>query len=627
MTTTRAGEVKPDSSAWHTYQRLWRIVYPIRWKLLFGALCAMGSSLMALGIPQVIQYLVNTSLGPHPAVRWVLVAALAVLLLGVGEAWLTYMRRVFALYPSVGVETGMRVRLFDKLLRLPVSFHDEWGSGQLLSRSMSDLSQVRRLVAFGSIMLVSNVFTIIVGLILMVRANPLLALVFLVISIPLALSAFRFNQRYTTLSRRSQDQSGDLATMIEQSVEGIRVIKAFGRGREMLADFTDQARDLLGTEVSKAVAEARFAMASILLPEIALGLALVIGIWECANGAMTIGQLSAYFATVTLVTGPVRQTGNILGNFVNTRTALDRHFEVMDAPVTIADPDDPVIIDPRAATGALRLRDVHFRYDDAPPRSPDVLAGVDLELRPGETVALVGVTGSGKSTLLQLVPRLYDVTDGAVEIDGIDVRRMRGADLHTLTSVSFEDATLFSQSVRDNVLLGAPPDADQEELLRVALHTADADFVYDLSDGVDTIIGEQGLSLSGGQRQRLALARAIAAQPRVLLLDDPLSALDTETEEVVTRRLRRVLNSTTTLISAHRTSTVALADRVALLDEGRIAAIGTHAELLASNDRYRWVIAYLEAEHAGPTLDELSAEVGPASATGAAESPAQGESR
>lgn len=627
MTTTRAGEVKPDSSAWHTYQRLWRIVYPIRWKLLFGALCAMGSSLMALGIPQVIQYLVNTSLGPHPAVRWVLVAALAVLLLGVGEAWLTYMRRVFALYPSVGVETGMRVRLFDKLLRLPVSFHDEWGSGQLLSRSMSDLSQVRRLVAFGSIMLVSNVFTIIVGLILMVRANPLLALVFLVISIPLALSAFRFNQRYTTLSRRSQDQSGDLATMIEQSVEGIRVIKAFGRGREMLADFTDQARDLLGTEVSKAVAEARFAMASILLPEIALGLALVIGIWECANGAMTIGQLSAYFATVTLVTGPVRQTGNILGNFVNTRTALDRHFEVMDAPVTIADPDDPVIIDPRAATGALRLRDVHFRYDDAPPRSPDVLAGVDLELRPGETVALVGVTGSGKSTLLQLVPRLYDVTDGAVEIDGIDVRRMRGADLHTLTSVSFEDATLFSQSVRDNVLLGAPPDADQEELLRVALHTADADFVYDLSDGVDTIIGEQGLSLSGGQRQRLALARAIAAQPRVLLLDDPLSALDTETEEVVTRRLRRVLNSTTTLISAHRTSTVALADRVALLDEGRIAAIGTHAELLASNDRYRWVIAYLEAEHAGPTLDELSAEVGPASATSAAESPAQGESR
>ncbi|MGO1424343.1 MAG: ABC transporter ATP-binding protein, partial [Brachybacterium sp.] len=360
-----------------------------------------------------------------------------------------------------------------------------------------------------------------------------------------------------------------------------------------------QAEELRRTEVRKATAIARFDMFMFMLPELALGIALLVGLHLTAGGSITVGQLASYFATATLVVGPVRMLGMLLGQAVNATTALDRHYEVMDSENTITTPESSTRVDPSAATGAVALHDVHFRYEDAPAHVPDVLDGANLEIRPGETMALVGVTGSGKSTLLQLVPRLYDVTSGMISIDGVDLRDMDLTDLRSLTAVAFEDATLFSDSVRENVLLGADrslSDEAAEELMHLALRTADAAFAYELPEGVDTRIGEEGMSLSGGQRQRLALARSIAAKPAVLLLDDPLSALDTKTEEIVTERLREVLAGTTTLIVAHRTSTVALADRVALLDGGRVVDVGTHTELMASSARYRWVIAYQEEE-------------------------------
>lgn len=581
-----------------TMRRLWTTVRPIRFRLYLGLLSAMTASIVALMIPQVLEFIVNR-LDTDATAATIWTGGAIVLGLGIVEASLIWLRRTFAVAPSTTVEKQIRVSFYKKVQHMPVTFHDGWGSGQLLSRMMSDINQIRRWIAFGMIMAVTNVVTVSVGLVLLVRSSAILALIFFLAAVPVVIIAYRFHRAFSVLSRLSQDQNGDLATTIEQSVQGIRVLKAFGRGPSALEGFTEQAEELRRTEVRKATAIARFDMFMFMLPELALGIALLVGLHLTADGSISTGQLASYFATATLVVGPVRMLGMLLGQAVNATTALDRHYEVMDSENTITSSESSTHVDPSAATGAVRLDDVHFRYEDAPAHVPDVIDGASLEIRPGETMALVGVTGSGKSTLLQLVPRLYDVTSGAITIDGVDVRDMDLTDLRTLTAVAFEDATLFSDSVRENVLLGADrslSEEEAEELLHLALRTADATYAYELPDGVDTRIGEEGMSLSGGQRQRLALARAIAAKPAVLLLDDPLSALDTKTEEIVTERLREVLRGTTTLIVAHRTSTVALADRVALLDGGRVVAVGTHTELMASSARYRWVIAHQEEE-------------------------------
>jgi len=581
-----------------TMRRLWTTVRPIRFRLYLGLLSAMTASIVALMIPQVLEFIVNR-LETDATAATIWTGGAIVLALGIVEASLIWLRRTFAVAPSTTVEKQIRVGFYAKVQHLPVTFHDGWGSGQLLSRMMSDINQIRRWIAFGMIMAVTNVVTISVGMALLIRSSAILALIFFLAAVPVTIIAYRFNRSFSVLSRLSQDQNGDLATTIEQSVQGIRVLKAFGRGPTALQGFTEQAEELRRTEVRKATAIARFDMFMFMLPELALGIALLVGLHLTANGNISTGQLASYFATATLVVGPVRMLGMLLGQAVNATTALDRHYEVMDSENTITSPEPSAHIDTSAATGAVRLHDVHFRYEDAPDHVPDVLDGASLEVLPGETMALVGVTGSGKSTLLQLVPRLYDVTSGAITIDGIDIRDMDLTDLRTLTAVAFEDATLFSDSVRDNVMLGADGSLSEEqaeELLQLALRTADATFALELPEGVDTRIGEEGMSLSGGQRQRLALARSIAAKPAVLLLDDPLSALDTRTEEIVTERLREVLRGTTTLIVAHRTSTVALADRVALLDNGRVVEVGTHSELMVSSARYRWVIANQEEE-------------------------------
>jgi ATP-binding cassette, subfamily B, bacterial len=295
---------------------------------------------------------------------------------------------------------------------------------------------------------------------------------------------------------------------------------------------------------------------------------------------------------------PMESIGFLFSFLLDARTATDRIFEVFDEVDTITDPATPKTL--REPRGELAFEGVHFRYQDAPEGQRDLLDGVDLVLRPGETMALVGLTGSGKTTLTTLPTRLYDVTGGRVTLDGVDVRDLTLAELRTHIGMAFEDATLFSQTVRENVLLGRedlePGSPEAERVMREALEVAQAHFVDDLPDGVDTVIGEEGLSLSGGQRQRLALARAVAARPAVLVLDDPLSALDVDTEALVEDALRRVLAETTALVIAHRPSTVMLADRVALLEDGRVTAVGTHSELLRESEHYRYVISSLEVE-------------------------------
>jgi ATP-binding cassette subfamily B protein len=330
--------------------------------------------------------------------------------------------------------------------------------------------------------------------------------------------------------------------------------------------------------------------AIVLLPEVGIAGQLLVGTFGIVNGTMTVGTLVAAVTIATYLRWPTDSIGWLLAETNQTASAADRYFEVMDEPRTVDDPPNPA---PPAvpARGLVKFENVRFRHSEG---GKEILRGVDLEVQPGETVALVGGTGSGKTTLTALVARLADVTGGRITIDGVDIASMALADLRTLVSMAFEEPVLFSASVRENIALGTvdASDAQVREALRIAQAT---DFVDSLPWGLDTRIGEQGLSLSGGQRQRLALARAIVGRPEVLVLDDPLSALDVHTEAEVERALREVLTGVTALVVAHRPSTVQLADRVAMLADGKITAVGTHSELLANNTAYRTLLSTLDA--------------------------------
>jgi len=579
--------------------RLIPFARPVAGRMVAGAASALAAALVALAIPIVIEAVVSGPIGSGEATL-IAVGASVVLVLGLAEAGLVWLRRWFILAPSTRIEYELRTRFTQRLERLPVAFHDRWQSGQLLSRMMQDISLIRRWLAFGLIMLVVNVLTIVVGTLVLFRWHWALGTVFLLCSAPLWYVGYRFEKQYGVLTRQSQDQAGDLATAVEESVHGIRVLKAFGRGAHALQKFTRQAESLRATELRKARAEGVIWFWLTMLPNTAFALCLLTGIMLASTGQLSVSELFAFFAMATVLRWPMESIGFLFSFLLDARTATDRVFEVFDEENTIVDPAEPATI--AAPRGRLVFEDVHFRYQDAPASQPDLLNGIDLALEPGETVALVGLTGSGKTTLTTLPTRLYDVTAGRVTLDGVDVRDLTLRELRTLISTAFEDATLFSASVRRNVLLGRddldPHSEEGERVLQEALEVAQAGFVHDLPDGVETVIGEEGLSLSGGQRQRLALARAVAARPAALVLDDPLSALDVDTEALVEEALRRVLADTTALIVAHRPSTVALADRVALLEDGRITAFGRHTDLLRDSEHYRYVISSLDEDDA-----------------------------
>jgi ATP-binding cassette, subfamily B, bacterial len=632
MPDTAPRDVQPHARGTiRTIARLYPFVRPALPRIVLGMIAALLAAVVSLAIPLVLQNLVDGPLSTGDGAQ-IWPAAVIVLVLGALEAGLILARRWFVLTPGTHVEATMRNTLYAKLQDLPVAFHDRWQSGQLLSRAMSDLGLIRRWLAFGIVLLVVNMLTVLIGFVVLFFWSWMLGLVFLVCSIPLWIYGFVFENKYSVVARRSQDQQGDLATAVEESVHGIRVLKAFGRGRHSLEKFARQAEELRGTEIEKARAIAGIWLWLLLVPDVAFALCLLGGVWLASTDQMTVGQLFAFFATATVLRWPIESIGFLLSMTFDTRTAVDRLFEVLDEENPITDPASPKHI--ARPEGRLKFDAAHFRYQDSPADVPDILNGIDLELEPGETMALVGLTGSGKTTLTALATRLYDVTGGAVRLDGVDIRDLTREELRSHIAMAFEDATLFSASVRENVLLGRPELGDGGEAndatalaswsgstpeerrrareaaagaaLAEALEIAQADFVSALPDGAETVVGEEGLSLSGGQRQRLALARAVAAKPAVLVLDDPLSALDVDTEARVEAGLRRVLATTTALVVAHRPSTVMLADRVALLENGRITAVGTHSHLLATNDHYRYVISSLDDDRASET-EEVNA--------------------
>jgi ATP-binding cassette, subfamily B, bacterial len=580
--------VPPNSSSRQQLRNLWRIrgyLKPYRWQYVRLVLAGMASTGVALAIPLIAQDVVDGPVAHHETKGLWALGALA-LAFGMAEALLNFYRRWAQSGSALGMETTLRNDLYAHLQRLPVSFHDGWQSGQLLSRVTTDLGVIRRFLSFGLIFLIINVVTFVTVMFLLLHLYWPLGLVVAASAVPLFVISQSFTARYNEASRKMQDEQGDVATLVEESAGGIRVIKAFGRRKHMAGQFSGRAQKLHDTAVGKTRMVARTWPRFDAVPSVTLAIVLVAGTWAVSTGHLTTGNLVAFVALQLMLIWPIDALGYIIANAQEAMTAADRVYEVLDTEPTIVDSPGALTVRPADVRGQVRFEGVEFTY---PGATRPILRGVDLEVRPGETLAIVGATGSGKTTLISLVPRLIDATAGRITIDGRDIRDITLDSLRSIVGVAFEEATLFSMSVRENLTLGHP-DATDEQIAE-ALSVAQADFVYDLPWGLTTRVGEQGLSLSGGQRQRLALARAVLGKPRLLVLDDPLSALDVHTESLVEEALERVLAGTTAILVVHRPSTVALADRVALINDGVIEAVGTHSELLATVPAYRHVLS------------------------------------
>ncbi|WP_349252137.1 ABC transporter ATP-binding protein [Brevibacterium sp. SMBL_HHYL_HB1] len=537
-----------------------------------------------LVVPMITGYIIDGPIAHRDlsALWW---PVLGVLVIGIAEAVGMWARRMVVAPVVAGWEVTWRSRLFDRLQYTSVAIHDSWESGQLLSRAVNDLSMLRRFFAFGLPFLLSTPIVLAVGSIILVLMQPVFGLIMIIMAVPAIIAVAVFEKRYRETSRRSQDTMGEVTTDVEESIQGIRILKSFGRSPWAAARFSLISQRLRALEIRKAKLDSWLWSVLLLLPTLAQAAIVAVGTWGVVQGWTTVGTVVAAVTISMVLRMPIEMLGFLLADALMALTAAGRYWEVIDLRHDITDADGRVDDDPEVGRyrGQLSFEDVSFHFSDTDRLTLDHL---DLRIEPGQTLALVGATGSGKTTLASLVPRLQDVTSGTVSIDGVDIRTMPVNELRHLVSVSFEDPILFSASVAENVEMGAPG-ADEEEIWE-ALEIASAkDFVSRLPEGLDTQVGEQGLSLSGGQRQRLALARAVIGRPRILVLDDPLSAVDVDTEDRVQRALREILPDSTTLIIAHRPSTAALADVVAVIDGGRIAAQGTHEELLESSPLYR----------------------------------------
>ena len=629
---------------------LWRFWPDVRARLgvyLFIFVLTLGSMGIALLVPMITGWIVDGPIARGDFAGMLAPLAL-ILLIGIAEAAAVWLRRRLIAPITSRWEVLWRERLYDRLQYVAVGVHDAWPAGQLLSRAVNDLSQLRRFFAFGLQFLIASPLIVLGGGIILASLHPYFGIIAIAAAVPTVTAIAVLERRYRLASRSAQDTMGEIATDVEEAVQGIRILKAFGRSPWAAQRFRALSERLRGFELTKAYVDSWMFGAAIMIPVLALTAILAVGTWGVIGGWMTVGQVIAALTVTMFLRMPIEMVGFLLADFLMSVTAANRYWEVMDLPFDITDPDGEISEDPQphSYAGHIRFDAVEYRFADA---EEPILTHIDLDIAPGETLALVGATGTGKTALAALLPRLQDVTAGSITLDGTDLRDFRINELRRIVSVAFEDPVLFSTTVRENVAMGLKhadvralpaaasgtsgraagvsgtetatsgpesgtsgagdttsgagdadgPDAEVWEALEIA---AAADFVRRLPDGLDTEAGEQGLSLSGGQRQRLALARAVIGKPRVLVLDDPLSAVDVDTEDRVQTALRRVLGDSTTLVIAHRPSTAALADRVAVLDGGRITDTGTHDELLARNGHYRDLMG--ASSHAAAETEE-----------------------
>jgi ATP-binding cassette subfamily B protein len=554
--------------------------------LSIGVALGLAWTLGKIAVPLLTQAAIDRSIeGDSSVFAW----AGAIAAAGVVTGSFTAARRHIAFRESRMVETLLRERIHDHVLGLHPGYHDRAQTGQLMSRMSADLNQIQMFVVMIPLTLSHVALIFGVGITLVVL-DPWLALVALVPLPFVNVTAKRFSNAIHPAVLAVQSEQAQLSAVVEESIAGVRVVKGFGAERVRMEALSTEADDIQRVSLRAARVRARFLPLMELLPSLGLVGVLGVGGLRVLDGAMTVGELVAFNFFVTLLVWPLRSIGMTVAFGQRAAAALERVHEVLSVNPAIVDPHDPVALANAGPLGRVTLRDVRFGYDEG----STVLAGVDLEIAPGESLALVGSTGSGKSTIARILLRFYDPDAGSVMLDGIELRQLRVDDVRRAVGIVFEETLLFNDTVAANIAFASPridPVADRNAVAQAAALAGAGDFIESLPDGYDTVLGERGYSLSGGQRQRIAIARAVLADPRVLILDDATSAVDPSKEHEIRSAMSTVMEGRTTIVIAHRPGTIAMADRVALLDEGRIADLGTHEELLARNERYRQVLA------------------------------------
>ncbi len=572
---TSIGSSEGKGYIWRAFRRLkpfWRMA-------LFAYLALLGTSAIILATPQIIRWIVDRGIREQDMqlLTW---SVLALLALTVVRGGLTFLNGLWTEKASQSVAYGLRRDLHAKLTELSFAYHDRTESGQLLSRAMQDVERVRFLTGRAFLGLANGVLLLIGTAIAMVLMNPALALLALLTMPLLAYRATRFGSRYRPLSMAIQEQLAVLTTRLEQNLRGARIVKAFAQEDAEIERFEAENRRWFGL----AADSAKLMAFNMPLLDLIANIATVIIIWfgglQVIQGGMTIGELVAFLTYLAQLTAPIRRLGFVIPAIAMAGAASERIFAILDEETQVKDVEDAKPIGP--LRGHLQFDNVSFSY--ARPHS--VLRDVSFEVQPGQVVALLGPTGSGKSSIINMIPRFYDPTEGRILLDGKDVR---GATLQSLRSqigIVLQESTLFATSIRENIAFGRP-DASEEEIIEAARAAQAHEFIEGFPEGYGTRVGERGATLSGGQRQRVAIARTLLTDPRILILDDATSSVDTQTEHLIQQALANLMLGRTSVIIAQRLSTVRLADQILILEKGRISAAGQHEELLERSALYR----------------------------------------
>jgi ABC-type multidrug transport system fused ATPase/permease subunit len=566
----------PDLGFWQTAKglaRLWRQQGRL---VTIGLLCAFVYSGLSLAIPIVIRHAIDSSIDPtngNPKPLWPYLVV--VVLLGIARFAFNFTRRYATARTGIRVEARMRELLYQAYLRYPRAFYDQHATGQVVSRATNDLYPIRYFIGWGMTQGIQSLMMIFGIAVVLFLVNPTLAAIALVAMPAVFVLAFTFARKVMPVSRRVQQLKADVTEAADEAVVGIEMVQAFGREDDVQERFAGRAEAVRDGVLRQARIEAAFLPGLLFLPTLSIAAVVLFGGRKVIGGTLTYGEFFLFYQLLLQLVWPLEALGWILSLAQRATASASRSFAWLQGIESIPEPAEPTAL-PAAAGLGVRFEGVHFSYSSG----SEVLSGVDLELAPGEVIAVCGPTGAGKTSLLNLLPRFYDATEGRVLVGGVDVRDLALDDLRAAVAIVTQKPILFSIPLRDN-LTAARPDAPWDEVVAACEAAGVAQFAVALPDGYDTLIGERGVNLSGGQRQRVALARALVAGARVVVLDDPMSAVDTQTERHLVENLRPALAGRTVLIATQRLSTVEVADRAVVLDDGVIVESGTPTELLA----------------------------------------------